>query len=455
MGVRSLWETVLAVRERRQCCFGVVASLLHAIERDEPRLRCWATIDAEGALAAATALDVSLHAEDVGLGPLVGVAIGVKDVVDVAGLPTGCGSPRREGHRAERDAPVAAALKTSGAILLGKTVTTQFACFDPAETVNPWDAARTPGGSSSGSAAAVAAGMCPAAVGTQTGGSISRPAAYCGVVGWKPAHGAVSAEGVFPVSRRLDHVGCFTRSVVDVLPIREVLLTAGRDGAPTFCEVVARIAAVLEHAERPPELVVPRNFFVSRCDAEAARGFEEACDSLAAAGAELHSVGLPEALEEVATHHSRLMAADAYDVHRVDFEARPEDFAPRLRGMLERGRSIEQDALADADAFQEAFRQSLAGAVGERIVLTPAATCAAPADRSTTGDPALNAPWSLAGWPTIVVPCGLSEAGAPLAVQLAAPPRREEEMLAAAVWAEGVFRFADSCRPPWRRAGSV
>ena len=215
-------ELVCKIRDKRLTPRELVDACLKRIERVEPDVRAWVSVDAEGARRRADEL-TELAARGEILGPLHGIPIGIKDIIDVAGWPTRAGSPLRDGHLAREDAAVVARLRNAGAIILGKTVTTEFAWIDPPPTRNPWDATRTPGGSSSGSAAAVASGMCVAAIGSQTGGSIIRPASYCGVCGLKPTFGVVSRVGVLPLSISLDHVGPIARCVDDLAVVFGVI----------------------------------------------------------------------------------------------------------------------------------------------------------------------------------------------------------------------------------------
>src|SRR5262245_19352757 len=212
---RSILDAATQMHERQLTTRQLVDRCLARIEEREDQLHAWVLVDAGGARAAADKLGEEL-ARGVCRGPLHGIPIGVKDIIDVEGWPTRAGSPLREGHIARQDATVVARLRAAGAVLLGKTVTTEFACFDPPPTVNPWNHACTPGGSSSGSAAALATQMCLGALGSQTGGSITRPAAYCGVAGCKPTFGRVSRAGVVPISHHLDHVGPMGRRVSDL-----------------------------------------------------------------------------------------------------------------------------------------------------------------------------------------------------------------------------------------------
>src|SRR5262245_34558169 len=284
-------ETIVGVsqtlRRRERTCVSVVEQCLAQIDAWESKVHAWVSIDRDGALARARELDRDL-AEGKVRGPLHGIPLGIKDLFDVAGWPTLAGAPWLQSAPAAADAPVIARLRKAGAIILGKTVTTQFACFDPPETRNPWNLERTPGGSSSGSAAAVATGMCLGALGSQTGGSITRPASYCGVAGCKPTFGLVPLEGVYPLAASLDHPGPIARSVGDAALLLEVMAEQPI-GYPTPCD--------------PPRLGRLRGMFAGRAEETSAAVFEQALMRLASAGATVRDATLPAAFDNVLDCH--------------------------------------------------------------------------------------------------------------------------------------------------------
>ncbi|MCA9221278.1 MAG: amidase, partial [Planctomycetales bacterium] len=316
---------------------------LARINQFDDRLRAWVLVDADGARREADRLG-ELARRGEWLGPLHGIPIGIKDIVDVQGWPTRAGSPLRGETPAAADAPVVRRLREAGAILLGKTVTTEFACFDPPPTRNPWDLSRTPGGSSSGSAAAVAMEMCMAAIGSQTGGSITRPASFCGVAGLKASHGAVLLAGVVPISPRLDHVGPIGRSVLDLAAVWGAIAD-NREGD-------ALLAAVLE---MPLKLAVIESFFMETADDEVRRATREAIDLICGRG-KGERFELPPSFADLATMHRRIMAYDAAAYHRAAFEQSPERFGPHVRGLIEFGLAITEDQYAEAVAHQSRCR---------------------------------------------------------------------------------------------------
>ena len=226
--IPTIHEAAEQLRAARLSCQDLVETCLARIDRFEESVRAWVLVDSHGARDEARRLDAELAAGH-SRGPLHGIPLGIKDIIDVAGWPTLAGSRLRLGNVAAHDAPVVARLRAAGAVILGKTVTTEFASFDPPPTRNPWNLERTPAGSSSGSAAAVSLGMCVAAMGSQTGGSITRPAGYCGVAGCKPSYGRVSLTGIVPLAFHLDHPGPLARDVTDLAIMLSVL--AGYDAS--------------------------------------------------------------------------------------------------------------------------------------------------------------------------------------------------------------------------------
>lgn len=436
-----------ALRAGRCSCVDVLERCLDRIEEWEPRVKAWVVVDREGALAQARALDEEL-ARGRCRGPLHGIPIGVKDIIDVEGFPTAAGFRPWAGRVARRDAPIVAGLRNAGAVLLGKTVTTQFAWVDPPVTRNPWDLGRTPGGSSSGSAAAVAIGMCLGALGTQTGGSIVRPASYCGVSGFKPAFRAPS-EGILPFSPHLDHPGPIARSVLDLgLMFGEFELSAA-DHASLPEAVEETLATTFAAREEPPRLGRLRGHYEHRADPDMRRAFERALADLTEAGAEVSDVPDPFDFEQVIRDHRTIMAAEAAGGHEARFAEHAGEYGPRIRALVEEGATITAVEYLRARGHQDELRASLPGRLPGLDALVMPATAGPAPDPSTTGDPAFNAPWSYTGSPTVSLPIGLSPEGLPLAIQLVDPrPIRERDLIATARWCEEVLRAAFRARRP-------
>lgn len=411
--------------------------LLTRIERLEPKLFAWALLDVEGARAQARERTEEA-ARGILRGPLHGVPIGIKDIFDVAGLPT------RGGSRAYHAVPAAdstavARLRRAGAVILGKTHTTEFAYADPAPTRNPWNPEHTPGGSSSGSAAAVAAGMVPAALGSQTAGSVLRPAAFCGVVGFKPTYGRISRRGVLPLAWTLDHVGTLTRSVEDAAVLTEVL--AGPDGHDHTClEVPLPDLRAAVRGSRPPRLGITGDVYPERLSDPARDRLSATAARLEEAGAELEVLRLPPEFGAALDTHHVIMMTELAAVHLDGVHRHPHLYGPRLRAATETGSLIPAATYLRAQAVRRAIRDAVLP-LFEIVdcLLVPAATGRAPRGLDSTGDPSFNAPWSLLGLPAIALPAGQDTSGLPLAVQLVAAPWQEAKLLAAAAWCEAVL----------------
>jgi aspartyl-tRNA(Asn)/glutamyl-tRNA(Gln) amidotransferase subunit A len=408
----------------------LVDQCVRRISSLDDQIHAWVLVDEAGARATADECDRQSRAGKI-VGPLHGIPVGIKDIIDVAGLPMAAGAPWRAGYIAERDAPLVAKLRAAGAVILGKTVTTQFAHIDPAATRNPLNLAHTPGGSSSGSAAAVAAEMCWAAVGTQTGGSVIRPAAFCGIVGVKPTFGSINTTGVLPLSPELDTVGVMANCVDDARIMLDVLQDRTISAAP---------------ADRaPPELGFVDEFFMAWAEEPVQEAVESAMEKLRAAGARIHAVSLPASFTEVHQMHFRIMAHGAAESHREQFAQHEQEYAPRIAELIREGQTIGPADLQEAFAHQRRFTADMAAAfttgdASGKILIMPATVTPAPASLTTTGDPRFNAPWTYAGLPVVTIPCGLTDEGLPIGLQLVGPHNDEEQILAAGASCERVLR---------------
>jgi aspartyl-tRNA(Asn)/glutamyl-tRNA(Gln) amidotransferase subunit A len=402
----------------------VVDAVLERIALTDPDLRAWVAVDAEGARAQARARDDDA-ASGRAVGPLHGVPIGVKDIIDVAGLPTTSGAAPFAHRRPTHDATLVARLREASAVIVGKTVATEFAYKDPAPTRNPWSADHTPGGSSSGSAAAVAARHVPVAIGTQTVGSILRPSAFCGVVGLKGARGTVPLDGVMPLAPSLDHGGPITRSVADAALVQAVM-----SGVPVAAEPVrrprlARSQALIALAE--PALRAHLEALVGRVED---------------AGAEVVEVAMPDAFGPLRDAGRVILEAEAAGVHEAMFRAHAAEYGPQIAGLVRAGLERTPAAIEQARAVQEAFRNAIVPLLdGFDALLSPVAQGPAPLRTVGTGDFSLCAPWSTAGVPSIAIPTGLDDAGLPLAIQLTGAPDGFARLLGAAVWCEALIGF--------------
>ena len=421
----------LTASELAQAC-------LNRIEALDDQLLAWVYVDRDGVLATAQAADVAVSAGQP-LGPLHGVPIGLKDIYYTAGIPTRAGSAVYKDFVPEYDATSVSLLKRAGAVMLGKAVTTEFACLDPSPTFNPWHAAHTPGGSSSGSAVAVASRMCPAALGSQTVGSVLRPATYNGVVGFKPTFGRVSRYGVVPVSWNLDTVGWLVRSVEDAALLLQVM--AGPDVADPVSSrqpVGDYRSAVVDPS--PPRVGLLRRYFYEKADAETRRHLDAIAASLAQAGAEIEELPMPDSIEAAYDDQRLIMSVEAASFHEPMYRRQAEDYQPKLRAMLADGLQVDGIAYARALERRRRFIDDMEQ-LSQRcdVMLTPATPAPSQPDRTNTGDPAFQGPWTSCGLPAIALPSGLAASGLPLGIQLVAAPFAEARLLAAAAWCEAAL----------------
>lgn len=391
----------------------LVASCLAQVERLEPGVEAWEFIDPELALGAARARDA-----EPARGPLHGVPVGFKDVIDTAAMPTACGTPIYAGRRPGIDAACVRSLLEAGAVPLGKTVTTELATWHPGKTRNPHGPEHTPGGSSSGSAAAVAARMVPLALGTQTVGSTIRPASFCGVVGMKPTLDSVDLSGVRRTSRLLDTIGLFARTPADLRLLLEAL------GA---------LAPAAAAPAGPPRVGLARTAWWSQADSHSQAAVERAAELLRGAGAEVSELPLPAPLDDLDQVHDVVATVDIAAHCAREFDEHAELLSERLRTEIARGRGIEAERYEDAVAAAAHCGRAFARHCEEvDVVLAPAVTGEAPPERDSTGDPIFCRPWSMLGVPAATVPVGRGERGLPIGVQLVGPKRGERAVLAAA-----------------------
>jgi len=411
----------------------LVESCLARIREVDPQVQAWAFFDADYALAQARSRD-ELRLSGRAIGPLHGVPIGLKDIFDTTDMPTECGSVLYTGRTPSRDATVTAMLRAAGAVIMGKTVTTEFAYFSPGKTRNPHNPEHTPGGSSSGSAAAVAASMVPLALGSQTNGSTIRPAAYCGVIGFKPTHGLISRHGALALSRTLDHVGLFANSLDDIAILAEQI--AGYDENDPDTRPRAHLPFAEITAEEPP--LPPMFAFIKtphwQCaDKETREGFAEIIEHL---GSQVEEVELfPSAGDAWQWHQSIMSAEMAYNLER-EWRIGGARLSEQLRAQIEGGREVRAAEYLDAlgriklvnDSFTELFEQRY------DAILTPAAPSVAPKGLASTGDPSFCTLWTFCGMPALSLPLLQSSSGMPLGVQLVGPRYGDARLLRTARW---------------------
>ena len=408
-------------------------------DRYEDRVRAWVVIDRDGAREQAARLTAELKAGQC-RGPLHGIPVCVKDIIDVFDLPTACGSKRWAHSYARRDATCVARLLAAGAVIMGKTVTTAYASFDPPPTRNPWNLERTPGGSSSGSAAAVACGMCLGALATQTGGSITRPASYCGVYSLKPTHGRVSVDGVLPLAPSLDHIGVMANSVRDLALLFQTIAGPDARQSASF-QNDAPIPATTYRDDLAPDLVALGGLFAERLAPDVRPYYDALLKRVESASGFLDRAVPPADFANVLRAQLLVIGVQAAEYHEPRLKRYPEDYPPNVRALLEDGLRAPATEYRRARLLQDDLEDQITRMLSKaKFFLTPAATSAAP-PAATTGDPAFNAPWSFTGNPTVSLPYTFNADGLPLAAQLVAPSRLEDDLFAAAEWLERVIAF--------------
>jgi amidase len=401
----------------------LVRALLARIDAEDGRIGAFEHLDREAALGAARAADARRPRP-----LLAGLPVAVKDIIDTAGLPTERGSEIFRGRVPERDAWCVRRLRAAGAVVLGKTVTTELAFFRPGKTRNPHDPARTPGGSSSGSAAAVAARLAPLALGTQTAGSVVRPASFCGVVGYKPAFGEVPMDGISPFAPSLDTLGFFARDLAAIPLVQEALASpvpaARGSGTPRFA---------LCRTESWP-----------RADPATRALVEETAARLAGAGAAVAEADLPPAFAGLADAQRTIMAVEAARTWGALRDREGERLSPVLRDLLAEGEAVAPAREAEARAQAERCRALLPEVFGPAdALLTPSAIGEAPEGLGATGDPAFNRIWTLLGTPCLSLPAGRGPAGMPIGIQLVGRAGAEGDFLRAARFAADALALPD------------
>ena len=398
---------------RRELSAGdLVRQCLVRIAEREPVVQAWEVLDAEGALAEARRIDALRDRPQ-----LCGVPVGVKDLIDTADLPTAYGSPTHRGHRPSRDAECVRRLRDAGAIVLGKTVTTEFAVYSPGKTRNPRDASRTPGGSSSGSAAAVADAMVPVALGSQTAGSIIRPASYCGVIGYKPTYGLLPLEGVHPLAPSLDTLGLFARWLEDIPPVISALSRA----------------PAMPIRSRRPRLGLCRTEAWPRAAPQTQELIEKTARALGARDVELGPsfTGLIDA--QIA-----IMGAEAAESLRAEPQS---ELSAKLREFLREGARVPPERVTAAREQAERCRRELDRVFDDLdALLTPATTGEAPEGLGATGDPVFCRIWTLLGVPCLSLPVLTGPAGLPIGLQIVARRRSDDALLSAAAWIDHQMR---------------
>jgi len=411
----------------------LVEACLKRVRDVDAEVQAWAFLDPDHALGQARAAD-EWRLEGKPTGPLHGVPVGIKDIIDTADMPTENGSVLHAGRTPSHDASVVAMLRSAGAVIMGKTVTTEFATRTPGKTRNPHDPGHTPGGSSSGSAAAVAAGMVPLALGSQTTGSTIRPASFCGVYGFKPTHGLIPRHGMFQLSRTLDHVGLFARTIEDIALVLEQLV--GYDERDLDSRPRARVPyrdVAAEEPPLPPMFAFVKTSFWDRVDADAREAFVELVGDLGERVEEIELVGNSDEARE---WHRVISEAEIAANLAREWDKGGDRLSALLRARIESGRAVRAWDYLRALAHIPELNQGFAELFEQRYdaILTPAAFGTAPAGLESTGDPVLCALWTLAGMPALSVPLMRGANGLPLGVQLVGPRHGDARLLRTARW---------------------
>jgi Asp-tRNA(Asn)/Glu-tRNA(Gln) amidotransferase A subunit family amidase len=435
----DLLETLRAYREGRATVQDYVASCSDRIAALEPRIQAFEWFEPARAMAEAEERAGGI----LGDLPLFGIPVGVKDIIATRGIPTRYGSKIFASNVPSTSAWVVRRLEALGGLVMGKTVTTEFAYRQPGKTRNPWNPAHTPGGSSSGSAAAVAAGFVPVAIGTQTLGSVIRPAAFCGVVGYKPSFGAISRTGIHPFSATLDTVGVFARSVADAAWFGACLMGVdSRDEATAIAAAPKLLRVPLEPFAEPPRIAVVKTSKWPLA-AEAQRThFVDSIAKLQAAGAKVREVTLPKMFDDAWDNVMTLMCRDAVKSFAPIESRHRIRLSPYLIGILDRGHRITPEEYAKARAKREQYREWLDGVFDshDAIATIPAAG-EATEGLANTGDATFASLWTQAGLPAVTVPSGRGPRGLPLGFQVVGRYREDEQTLRAAAWCEATLDF--------------
>lgn len=426
----SLIEAANAIRSGALSPLDYLETLLSRIDAIEPRVQAWATIDREAVLSEARQMETEAKKKQF-RGPLHGIPVGVKDIFYTKNLRTTMGTTAFADFVPTYDAAVVRKLRHAGALIMGKCVTTILVFLDPGPTRNPWNTDHTPGGSSSGSAAAVAARMCPVSIGSQTVGSVGRPGAYNGVVSMMPTQSRVDLAGAFPLAWSLDHVGAFSRSVADMEALFESIsespIPSHRDRA--------------DH--RKARIGVVRGFFHDKADAQSREGIETLAGKLADAEFPIDEAVMPGIFELHPAILRTILRSEAASTHHNLIIEKPYAYGPKLRDLVQMGTLIDAASYLRARRVRRHYQREMLRLFEHfDVLLTPGAPGPAPEGIGATGNPVMQAPWSLADFPSMTLPSGLSSNAMPLGIQLTAAPLHEGLLLETAKAIEAIIGFS-------------
>ena len=434
--MKEIWEFTLSEGIRKIHNQSLTAtdwaeSLFERIDLCEKRIHAWASLDKEGSLAKAKIID---NNPSINL-PLKGAPIGIKDIIDVKGLPCEGNSPILKGNIPQEDAHCISKIKNVGAVIIGKTVTTQFATGDPSQTLNPWNTAHSPGGSSSGSAASVASGMVPAALGSQTGGSVLRPSAYCGVIGFKPSYGLISRSGVIEVSWTFDHIGTLTRSVEDAAILLEHL--SGPDDLDESTKGFEALDFTGHIPKKPILACYPKKDISKYAHPEVTRWVNEGVEKLKQKDIQVDEIDFPIDFQKLHDTHRMIMGVDAASYHKESFAKNADKYRPVIRALIESGLNTSSIDYARGLRQRNSLIRDMEKILNHyEFMILPSFQDPPAIAEESTGSAFFNEPATQPGFPAITLPLGRGNNNLPFGIQFIGNKFYDYPLLANAAWCE-------------------
>ncbi|MQG15564.1 MAG: amidase [SAR202 cluster bacterium] len=429
------------IRKGKLSCADLAKDLIKRSEQLNPELNLWAELDPERVIEDAIKKDQQLQTHNPD-GPLHGIPLGIKDIFNTKGIKTSHGSPIYKSSVPKFDATSVSLLKAAGAIIMGKTITTEFACGDPPPTLNPWNKSRTPGGSSTGSAVGVASNIFPVAMGSQTAGSVLRPAAYNGVVGTKPTMGRISRYGVHPVSWSVDTMGFFSRNVEDAALMLSIL--AKPDSKDQYSSYISSKDLDFDQhcASKPKSIGILQSFFLEDCDTEIKSHVSNLTNLISNEGVNLKELNLPFDMDLIHAAHRMVMNVNGASVHEQGFDKNPQNYGPDVRRMIEIGKLTPSTTYIKGEKVRQVYRRALLKLIEPYdVVITSTTKEAGAPGTSTTGDPRWQAAITTAGLPAISLPYSVTADGLPLGIQIIGKPFSDKKLLSIAAWIEELVGF--------------